>query len=51
MNKYPNFKCHIDYNCFGENGFHSKGYLFEYDSSYEFVVGSSNITRFALLKM
>ncbi len=50
MNKYPNFKCHIDYNCFGENGFHSKGYLFEYDSSYEFVVGSSNITRFALLK-
>lgn len=50
MNKYPNFKCHIDYNCFGENGFHSKGYLFEYDSSYEFIVGSSNITRFALLK-
>ena len=50
MNKYPNFKCHIDYNCFGENGFHSKGYLFEYDSSYEVIVGSSNITRFALLK-
>ena len=37
-------------NCFGENGFHSKGYLFEYDDSIEIIVGSSNITRFALLK-
>ena len=50
MNKYPNFICHIDFNSFGDNGFHSKGYLFEYNDSYEFIVGSSNITRFALLK-
>lgn len=50
MNTYPNFECHIDYNSFGYNGFHSKGYLFEYDDSIEFVVGSTNITRFALLK-
>ena len=50
MNKYPNFTCHIDFNSFGDNGFHSKGYLFEYNDSYEFIVGSSNITRFALLK-
>ncbi len=50
MNTYPNFECHIDFNCFGDNGFHSKGYLFEYDESYEFIVGSTNITRFALLK-
>ena len=50
MNKYPNFTCHIDFNSFGDNGFHSKGYLFEYNDSYEFVVGSSNITRFALFK-
>ncbi|MBR1416997.1 MAG: DUF3427 domain-containing protein [Bacilli bacterium] len=50
QNKYSNFECHLDMNCFGENGFHSKGYLFEYDDSIEIIVGSSNITRFALLK-
>ena len=48
--EYDNFECHLDYECFGDNGFHTKGYLFEYDDSIEFVVGSSNITRFALLK-
>lgn len=48
--EYNNFECHLDYECFGENGFHTKGYLFEYDDSLEFIVGSSNITRFALLK-
>ncbi|MCF0117821.1 MAG: DEAD/DEAH box helicase family protein, partial [Bacilli bacterium] len=50
MHKYPNFKCHLDYHCFGDNGFHSKGYIFEFEDSYEFIVGSTNITRFALLK-
>ena len=50
QNKYENFECHLDMNCFDENGFHSKGYLFEYDDSFEIIVGSSNITRFALLK-
>ncbi len=50
MNNYPNFKCHLDFNSFGDNGFHSKGYIFEYDDSFEFIVGSTNITRFALLK-
>jgi superfamily II DNA or RNA helicase len=50
MDNYPNFECHLDINCFGDNGFHSKGYLFEYDKSSEFIVGSTNITRFALLK-
>lgn len=48
--EYNNFECHLDYECFGENGFHTKGYLFEYDDLLEFIVGSSNITRFALLK-
>ena len=48
--EYDNFECHLDYECFGDNGFHTKGYLFEYDDSIEFIVGSSNITRFALLK-
>lgn len=50
QNKYKNFECHLDVNCFDESGFHSKGYLFEYEDSYEIIVGSSNITRFALLK-
>lgn len=48
--KYDKFDCHLDFNCFGDNGFHSKGYLFEYDDSIEIIVGSSNITRYALLK-
>lgn len=48
--KYTNFECHIDYNSFKNCGFHTKGYLFEHKESYEIFVGSSNITRFALLK-
>lgn len=48
--KYPNFKVHLDYKCFAESGFHSKGYLFEKVSGNTIFIGSSNITRFALLK-
>ncbi len=47
---YSNFECHLDLNCFGDNGFHSKGYFFEYDNEVEFIVGSTNITRYAILK-
>lgn len=52
---YPNFDCHLDYESFHDEqystiGYHSKGYLFEYGDSCEIVVGSSNITRYALLK-
>ncbi len=47
---YSNFECHLDLNCFGDNGFHSKGYIFEYDNEVEFIVGSTNITRYAILK-
>ena len=53
---YPEqFSCHLDNNCFydqsGNNvGFHSKGYLFEFGDHNELLVGSSNITVFALLK-
>ena len=50
QNKYDNCECHIDFNSFGNNGFHTKGYLFEYEDSYELIVGSTNITRFALKK-
>lgn len=48
--EYENFECHLDFENFGESGFHSKGYLFEYEDGVEILVGSSNITRFALLK-
>ena len=55
MTRHGDFECHLDYECFYNEqyspfGFHSKGYLFEFDSKYELVVGSSNITRYALLK-
>lgn len=53
--KHGNFECHLDYECFHDNhystiGYHSKGYLFEFEDCYEVIVGSSNITRYALLK-
>ncbi len=46
--EYPNFHVHLDYECFS-SGFHSKGYLFEKKNGSSFFVGSSNLTRFALL--
>ena len=53
--RYPNFSCHLDFDSFHDNsyttlGYHSKGYLFDYDEQSEIIIGSSNITRFALLK-
>ncbi len=49
--KYPNFECRLENRSFGDDGFHTKGYLFEYgDGSYECLIGSSNLTYFALLK-
>lgn len=55
MGKCPNFQCHLDYESFHDTGYstlgyHSKGYLFEFDDHRELVIGSSNITRYALLK-
>ena len=55
MGRYPNFECHLDYESFHDKGYatlgyHSKGYLFEYEYHREVVIGSSNITRYALLK-
>ena len=49
MRKYPNFDVRVDYHSFGENGFHTKGYMFENNDYKELIIGSSNITRFALL--
>ncbi len=56
QNRYPDsFECHLDRECFYDSwgntvGFHSKGYLFEYGDHNELLVGSSNITVYALLK-
>ena len=53
---FENFECHLDDECFYNennyttNGFHTKGYLFEFEDRCELIVGSSNITRYALLK-
>jgi len=55
MGRCPNFQCHLDAESFHDSGYatlgyHSKGYLFEFDDHKELVIGSSNITRYALLK-
>lgn len=56
QNRYSDsFECHLDRECFYDSwgnsvGFHSKGYLFEYGDHNELLVGSSNITVYALLK-
>lgn len=53
---FPNFDCHLDDECFYDDknysthGFHTKGYLFQFEDRCELIVGSSNITRYALLK-
>src|SRR5574344_1924486 len=26
--KYPNFECHLEFDNFGDDGFHTKGYIF-----------------------
>ena len=55
-NAYSNFECHLDDECFidernySTNGFHTKGYIFDFEDRCEVIVGSSNITRYALLK-
>lgn len=54
--RYPgHFSCKLDKECFHDFngntvGFHSKGYLFEFEDHTELLVGSSNITVYALLK-
>ena len=49
MKRYPNFECHLEKNTLVDGGMHSKGYLFSSHSSYTLLVGSTNLTRFALL--
>jgi superfamily II DNA or RNA helicase len=47
--QYPNFKCHIDFHSFGDAGFHTKGYIFEIKDQIQIMIGSSNLTRYALI--
>ena len=52
---YENFECHLDFESFHDNGYsvigyHSKGYYFEFDDKAELIIGSSNITKYALKK-
>lgn len=47
---YPQFECHLEYGSFGDDGFHTKGYLFGFDDHHEAIIGSSNITYYALVK-
>jgi|LAHS01.1.fsa_nt_gb superfamily II DNA or RNA helicase len=47
---YPNFECHLEYGSFGDDGFHTKGYIFAFKDHHEVIIGSSNITFFALIK-
>ena len=56
QSEYPDrFSCHLDYECFQDQngnrvGFHTKGYFFEFSDHVELLIGSSNITVYALLK-
>ena len=56
MDQYPLFLCHLDFDSFHDAqystlGYHSKGYIFSFsDGHTEIIVGSSNITRYALKK-
>lgn len=55
MDDYDTFECHLDFESFHDDGYavigyHSKGYYFEFGEEAELIVGSSNITRYALLK-
>ncbi len=53
--RYDRFSCRLDFESFHDDGYmtigyHSKGYYFEFADEAELIVGSSNITRYALLR-
>lgn len=54
QDQYPDsFECHLEDGSFKQgdeaSGFHTKGYLFHYADHEKILIGSSNITRFALM--
>ena len=55
MELYETFECHLDFESIHDDGYmtigyHSKGYFFAFGDYSEVITGSSNITRYALLK-
>jgi superfamily II DNA or RNA helicase/HKD family nuclease len=48
--QHKNFSCHLDHKSFEDNGFHTKGYIFKHGEKFTIIIGSTNITRFALEK-
>jgi superfamily II DNA or RNA helicase len=48
MDTFDNFTCHIEHHDLDDQGFHSKGYMFTKDRDVSVILGSSNITYYAL---
>lgn len=47
--KYPNLQLRLDHHSFLDKGFHTKGYLFIHNEGVTSILGSTNLTRSALL--
>lgn len=47
---YENFECHLEYDNFYQAGYHTKGYIFQIENKMYILVGSTNITKYALEK-
>jgi HKD family nuclease len=47
---YPNFECHLEYGSFGDDGFPYQRLCLCFKDHHEVIIGSSNITFFALIK-
>jgi superfamily II DNA or RNA helicase len=47
--RYVNFQCKLDHQSFDQVGFHTKGYVFKESDKASIIVGSTNLTRSALL--
>jgi superfamily II DNA or RNA helicase len=49
LEKYPHFDCRLENNSFTDQGFHTKGYIFLDQERVSTIIGSTNLTRSALL--
>lgn len=46
--RFTLFKCHLEYDSLNGKGYHAKGYIFTNSAEINILVGSTNITKFAL---